>query len=120
MQWIKVGVAALNQPPMEWDGNKQRILSAIGEARDQEVSILCLPELCITGYGCEAAFHSPGLQQTALEILNEILPHTQDLIVSLGLPIQYGGAMFNSVCLVVAQQIRGFVAKQHMAGDGKL
>ena len=118
MQWIKVGVAALNQTPMEWDGNKQRILSAIGEARDQEVSILCLPELCITGYGCEDAFHSPGLQQTALEILNEILPHTQDLIVSLGLPIQYGGAMFNSVCLVVDQQIRGFVAKQHLAGDG--
>ena len=118
MQWIKVGVAALNQTPMEWDGNKRRILSAIGEARDQGVSILCLPELCITGYGCEDAFHSPGLQQTALEILNEILPHTQDLIVSLGLPIQYGGAMFNSVCLVVDQQIRGFVAKQHLAGDG--
>ena len=26
---------------------------------------MCLPELCVTGYGCEDAFHSPGLQRTA-------------------------------------------------------
>ena len=33
------------------------------------VSVLCLPELCITGYGCEDAFFSPGLQRTAIEVL---------------------------------------------------
>ncbi len=118
MQWIKVGAAVLNQTPMAWESNTKHILDAIRVARTEGVSILCMPELCITGYGCEDAFHSPGLQRTALEILQEIVPHTRDMIVSLGLPLQHGGALFNAVCLVVNSQIAGFVAKQHLAGEG--
>ena len=66
MKLIKVAAAVLNQTPLDWDGNRANIVAAIEAARRQGVSILCLPELCITGYGCEDAFHSPGVQQTAL------------------------------------------------------
>ena len=93
-------------------------LAAIESARAQAVSILCLPELCISGYGCEDAFHSPGLQQMAQRVLLEILPETRGMIVSLGLPILHGGGLFNTVCLAVDGQIAGFVAKQNLAGDG--
>jgi len=56
MELIKVGAAALNQTALDWIGNKNRILEAINEARNQEIQVLCLPELCISGYGCEDAF----------------------------------------------------------------
>ena len=82
MKLIKVGAAVLNQTPMDWDGNYQRILRAIEDARSQDVSVLCLPELCITGYGCEDAFHSTAVQQTALQLLEEIVPQTAGLVVS--------------------------------------
>ena len=118
MQWIKTGAAVLNQTPMAWDSNKAHILDAIQAARDEGVSILCMPELCITGYGCEDAFHSPGVQRTALEMLLEIVPHTCDMVVSLGLPLQHGGALFNAVCLAVNGQLVGFVSKQNLAGEG--
>ena len=118
MQWIKTGAAVLNQTPMAWDSNKTHILDAIQAARDEGVSILCMPELCITGYGCEDAFHSPGVQRTALEMLLEIVPHTCDMVVSLGLPLQHGGALFNAVCLAVNGQLVGFVSKQNLAGEG--
>ena len=65
MQLLKVGAAVLNQTPLAWDSNKTHILAAIDEARRQRVSLLCLPELCITGYGCEDAFLSRGVQRTA-------------------------------------------------------
>jgi NAD+ synthase (glutamine-hydrolysing) len=55
MKLIKVAAAALNQTPLAWDTNQKHILQAIAEARQQDVSILCLPEMCITGYGCEDA-----------------------------------------------------------------
>ena len=61
----------LNQTPLDWYGNQQRILQAIHEARQAGVQILCLPEICVTGYGCEDAFHSLGVQQTALAVLRE-------------------------------------------------
>jgi NAD+ synthase (glutamine-hydrolysing) len=82
------------------------------------VSILCLPELCITGYGCEDAFLAPGTQQIALEVLQEVLPETRGIIVSLGLPIQYHGSLFNAACVAVDGNLVGFVAKQNLAGEG--
>ncbi|HCH61648.1 MAG TPA: NAD+ synthetase, partial [Deltaproteobacteria bacterium] len=65
MRRIHVGVASLNQVPLDWDGNRARVASAIEEARRRGVQLLCLPELCITGYGCEDAFHSPEVCETA-------------------------------------------------------
>src|SRR4029077_1937667 len=69
MQLIKVAAAVLNQTPLDWDGNKAHMLGAIAEARRQGVSLLCLPEMCITGYGCEDAFQSTGVQQMAWRVL---------------------------------------------------
>ena len=84
MQLIHVAAASLNQTPLAWDANKENILRSITMAKKQGVSILCLPEMCITGYGCEDAFQAPGLLHTAEEILQEITPHTQGIIVAIG------------------------------------
>ncbi len=118
MKLVKVAAGTLNQTPFDWSNNIQNILDAIDNARSVSATILCLPELCITGYGCEDAFMSPGIQATAIEKLNEILPKTGGMVVSVGLPLMYAGGLFNTACLIVDKQIAGFVAKQHLAGDG--
>lgn len=118
MQLIKVTTAALNQTPLDWEGNVTHIQSAIAAARDQGASLICLPELCITGYGCEDAFLSVGVQQRALQVLLDLVPLTEGLVVSLGLPLFHGGALYNCACLIADQQILGFVAKNQLAGEG--
>jgi NAD+ synthase (glutamine-hydrolysing) len=118
MKLIRVGAAVFNQTPLDWDGNRRRILGAIDAARAAGVNILCLPELCITGYGCEDAFHAPGTQQIALEVLRELVPQTRGMIVSLGLPLLYHGSLFNTACLAADGRLLGFVAKQNLAGEG--
>ena len=111
MQLVKVAAGALNQIPLDWDNNKRNILAAIDQARLEGASILCLPELCITGYGCEDAFHAAGVHEMALSVLNEIAPATSGMIVSVGLPLAYQGGLFNAACLLVNGQIQGFAAK---------
>ncbi|HYF52121.1 MAG TPA: NAD(+) synthase [Planctomycetota bacterium] len=118
MKLIKVGAAVLNQTPLDWAGNKQRILAAIELAREQNVKLLCLPEMCICGYGCEDAFHSPGVHATSWQILKEILPSTHGMVVSLGLPLMHRNGIFNCAALVADTEIIGFVAKRYLAGDG--
>ena len=61
MKLLRVAAAALNQTPLDWDGNAANILTAIRDARSRGVSVLCLPELGITGYGCEDAFFSSAV-----------------------------------------------------------
>ena len=82
MKLIKVAAAVLNQTPLDWAGNKARILAAIEQARAGQATLVCLPELCITGYGCEDAFHSMNTVRRAWHTLREVLPATRGLIVS--------------------------------------
>ncbi len=118
MKLIHVAAAALNQTPLDWDGNTEHILAAIDEARSRGVSALCLPELCVTGYGCEDAFFSPAVLRMAERVLAEIVPKTSGMVVSLGLPLAYAGAIYNACAMLVDGQLQGFTAKQRLAGDG--
>ena len=118
MKLVKVAAGVLNQTPLDWEGNKANIVAAIKTAISQHVQLLCLPELCITGYGCEDAFQSMAVHTMALDVVQEILPHTEGIVVSLGLPLWHAGHLFNVACLVANQQIVGFVGKQNLAGDG--
>lgn len=115
---LRVAAAALNQTPLDWDNNYRNIKSAIRRAREQKATLLCLPELCISGYGCEDAFLSPSVQRTSWEVLQELLPDTHGMIVSLGLPLMAKKAVYNTACLVADGRILGFVAKINLAGDG--
>jgi NAD+ synthase (glutamine-hydrolysing) len=115
---IRLGAAALNQTPLAWDGNSRNIRAALQAARQAGVGVLCLPELCITGYGCEDMFFSVGVQRRALEALQEILPGTNELVACLGLPVFHDGAVYNAAAVACNGRLLGFVAKQHLAGDG--
>lgn len=118
MRLIKVGAAVLNQIPLDWPGNVSRIRAAIDAARRAHVSVLCLPELCITGYGCEDAFLSPNTIRRASQALNQLLPDTKGMIVALGLPVLHQHGLFDCACLVADGRIVGFTAKRFLAGDG--
>ena len=118
MNQIKVAAGVLNQTPLDWERNRQNIVNVIQQAKQSNVSILCLPEMCITGYGCEDAFYAPGVHATAAQMLTSIVPETKEIATCVGLPLMYAGGVFNTVCLLVDGKIIGFVAKQHLAGDG--
>src|SRR5512146_2396340 len=96
MKLIRVAAAVLNQTPLAWDANREHVLQAIDEARRQRATVLCLPELCVTGYGCEDELLSRGLQQLALDVLAEIVPATRGLVVSVGLPLLHQNALFDA------------------------
>ncbi|MGN6368997.1 MAG: NAD(+) synthase [Phycisphaerae bacterium] len=118
MKLLKLAAAVVNTTPLDWEGNKRNILAAIAAARAEGASLLCLPELCISGYGCEDEFHAPGVHATALEVLGEIVPATAGMVVSVGLPVFYRNALFNTAALLVDGRIAGLVAKRFLAGDG--
>jgi NAD+ synthase (glutamine-hydrolysing) len=103
---------------MAWDTNSQHIRAAIAAARDAGVAALCLPELCITGYGCEDMYFSAGVQQTAFDMLIDLVPDTKGIFTCFGLPAFYEGALYNTAAVACDGRLLGLVAKQHLAGDG--
>lgn len=115
---IKVAAAVVNQTPFDWDSNKTNILNALEDARLKGARLVCFPELSITGYGCEDDFFRIDLHERAWRMLEELLPSTYGLVVSLGLPVLHNNALFNCAVLVVDGKIAGIVPKQNLAGDG--
>ncbi len=118
MKLIKIAAAVVNQTPFDWAGNTARLISLINEAKSRGVSILCLPELCISGYGCEDAFYMPHLPARSLSVLEELLPATKGIVASLGLPFLHRGALFNAIAVAVDGQLVAIVPKKLLAGDG--
>ncbi|GEO06859.1 NAD(+) synthase [Adhaeribacter aerolatus] len=115
---LKLAGAALNQTPLDWENNLQNIKTAITQAQQQQVDILCLPELCITGYGCEDLFLSPWLPEMAFGKLLEVKEWCSGLTVCVGLPVRVFGQVFNTACVIRNREIIGFTAKQFLANDG--
>lgn len=118
MTTLTVAAVVLNQTPLDWDGNQRRITAALAEARKAGATLICLPELCITGYGCEDAFSGPDVVEQAERVLRELLPETAGLVVAIGLPRLYQRALFNCVAVVADRHVLGVVAKRNLAGDG--
>lgn len=118
MAYTKIGGAALNQTPIDWINNKANIIKAIEKAQNEGVKILCLPELCITGYGCEDLFLSKWVPEKSIEILSELKTYCSNIAVAIGLPIRLEDQVYNCTAFVRNNKIEGIYAKQFLAKDG--
>ncbi|MBN2144413.1 MAG: NAD+ synthetase, partial [Candidatus Aureabacteria bacterium] len=118
MNLIKTGCAILNQTPLDWNNNTQNILTALKLAKKEKISLVCFPELSITGYGCEDAFHASYVTQESFRQLELILPHTKKMAVCLGLPVYIDHALFNGSAFICDGKLAGIVCKRFLAGEG--
>ena len=118
MNALKIAGATLNQTPLDWKGNFERIVLAIQQAREAKVELLCFPELTLTGYGAEDLFLSPWFAEKAKLQLEQLLPHSKDITLAVGLPILLEGKVYNTMAILEKGAVKGIVAKQFMAIDG--
>jgi NAD+ synthase (glutamine-hydrolysing) len=118
MKYLHIAGACVNQTPLDFAENARNLQSAIQQAREQGVQMLCLPELAISGYGCEDAFFNQYTLDRSLEVLAELLPNCVGMTVCVGLPLEVEHCLYNVVAVIHDTQLLGFVAKQELPGDG--
>jgi len=118
MSSLKIAGATVNQIPFHWENNVSNILEAIAEGQKQKVDLLCFPELCLTGYGCEDVFLSDWLTATAWKKISIIVAAAKSIVVCVGIPVRISGITYNGVCVIENQAILGVTLKQNLAKDG--
>ncbi|MFT6055301.1 MAG: NAD+ synthase (glutamine-hydrolyzing) [Roseivirga sp.] len=114
----RIGVATVNQTPLDWKNNISRLIQVLHQAREEQVEILCLPELSLTAYGCEDLFLSQWLPEKATSYLPQLIEETSGLFTSINMPLRLEGLLYNCAVVVHNKQILGIYAKQFMALDG--
>lgn len=115
---VRIASSNLNQTPLDWRGNLNNIRESIKIAKDNSVDILCLPELSITGYGCQDLFYHDWFIQKSDDILKEIRLLTKSITVIVGHPLSFNKKRYNSCCIIRNQKILGFFIKSNLPNDG--
>jgi NAD+ synthase (glutamine-hydrolysing) len=115
---LKIAGATVNQTPIDWRNNTANILAAIQSARDQQVKVLCFPEMTITGYGCEDLFLSDWVPERAWTELETIAKACDDITVCVGLPLKIKNVTYNGAAVLQNKKIVGVTLKQNLALDG--
>ncbi|MEQ8353478.1 MAG: NAD(+) synthase [Leptospiraceae bacterium] len=119
---IRISTASVNQTPLDWSGNRKRILQAAEEAMKSGPEVILFPELCISGYGCEDAFHMPEMWQSSLDSLDLLCEKLGGIAgsvpVIVGLPYMHQGLLYNVAAVIHSGSVAAIVPKQHLAGDG--
>ena len=101
--------------------NAGQIITLMREAAKQGVKVLCLPELCVTGYTCGDLFLQDTLLRGVEDALARILDETRDLdmLTALGLPVRHENKLYNCAAVIQKGNILGLIPKIHIPNYGE-
>ena len=101
--------------------NAEQIFTLMREASRQGVRVLCLPELCLTGYTCGDLFFQDTLLKGAEEGLATILEATKnlDMVTAVGLPVRCDNKLYNCAALIQKGEVLGLIPKTHIPNYGE-
>ncbi|CAG8998448.1 MAG: Glutamine-dependent NAD(+) synthetase [Candidatus Celerinatantimonas neptuna] len=125
--YLNIATASLRQLPFDFTGNTERVLQAIEQGFQCGANILLMPELALTGYGCEDNFTFQEFHEASAKALQQVLEATADLatqsthpmLIALGMPLLYpGGQVYNATAVFSAKGLHGFACKQFLARNG--
>ena len=103
--------------------NAEQIFTLMREADKQGVKVLCLSELCLTGYTCGDLFLQDTLLNGAEEGLATILEATRnlDMVAAVGLPVRckWDNKLYNCAAVIQSGEILGLVPKTYLPNYGE-
>ena len=103
--------------------NAEQIIQMMRDAAASGVKVLCLPELCVTGYTCGDLFLEDTLLQGAEDALSRILAETKelDLLTAIGLPVRskWDHKLYNCAAVVCKGELLGLSPKVNIPNYGE-
>jgi NAD+ synthase (glutamine-hydrolysing) len=115
-----VATCCLNQWVMDWEGNRERILTSIREAKSRGATFRTGPELELCGYSLQDHFLEGDTYLHSLENLAIILSDKsiRGIICDIGMPIQHRNVRYNARVVILNGKILYIRPKLSMADDG--
>ncbi|EGW33512.1 glutamine-dependent NAD(+) synthetase [Spathaspora passalidarum NRRL Y-27907] len=119
-QYITIATCNLNQWALDFEGNRDRIIESIREAKRQGARLRVGPELEVCGYGCLDHFAENDLYDHSWEIYGQILsnPDTFDILLDIGMPIIHKSIKYNCRIISYNGKILLIRPKLFLANDG--
>jgi NAD+ synthase (glutamine-hydrolysing) len=114
---MRVALAQINTVVGDLDGNRQRILSRLEEARSLGAQLVLFPELAVTGYPPEDLLLRPGFIKAAEESVQAIARETRDLVALVGTPF-FDRDLYNACAVCAEGEVKGIYRKRFLPNYG--
>lgn len=117
---VTLAVCSLNQWALDFDGNLERILASVEDARRQGANYRTGPELEITGYSCEDHFYESDTLLHAWQVLARLLAHPlcQGILMDVGMPVMHKNVTYNCRVAFLNGKVLLIRPKQALCDDG--
>jgi NAD+ synthase (glutamine-hydrolysing) len=114
---MRLALAQMNSIVGDLDGNRDRIVARLEEARELGAELVLFPELATTGYPPEDLLLRPGFLRAAAKTLDEVAAETKGIAALVGAP-DLDRDLFNACAVCVDGEVRAMYRKQFLPNYG--
>lgn len=117
---VVVATSCLNQWAMDFQGNMDRILDSILQAKAAGATYRSGPELEVPGYSCCDHYYESDTVLHSWEVVAELLQHPSctDMIIDVGLPVTHKNVRYNCRLVFLNRKILLIRPKLALCDDG--
>jgi NAD+ synthase (glutamine-hydrolysing) len=114
---VRLALAQIDSVVGDLEGNRERILTRLGQAREAGAELVLFPELAVTGYPPEDLLLRPGFIQAAERTVGEIARETEGIAALVGAP-HFDGDLFNACAVCSGGEVKAIYRKRFLPNYG--
>jgi len=114
---MRLALAQINAVVGDLEGNRERILTALSDARLEKADVVLLPELAVTGYPPEDLLLRPAFVRAAEESVREIARACTGLTALIGTP-WFDRDLFNTCAVCADGELKTLYRKRYLPNYG--
>ena len=114
---MRLALAQINAVVGDLDGNRERILSALTDARAENAELVLFPELAVTGYPPEDLLLRPAFVRAAEDSVRAIAAETKGLTALVGTP-WFDRDLFNACAVCSDGELKALYRKRFLPNYG--
>jgi len=114
---MRIALAQINTVVGDLDGNRERILGRLADAREAGADLVLFPELAVTGYPPEDLLLRPGFLRAARASLDAIAAETRGVAALVGTP-HLDRDLFNACAVCADGEVKAIYRKRFLPNYG--
>jgi len=114
---MRLALAQMNTVVGDLDGNRERIVGRLEEAREAGADLVLFPELATTGYPPEDLLLRPGFLRAAAKTLEAVAAETKGIAALVGAP-HLDRDLFNACAVCADGEVKAMYRKQFLPNYG--
>src|ERR671934_685722 len=114
---MRIALAQINTTVGDLDGNRERILRGIEEAKAAQADLVLFPELAVTGYPPEDLLLRPGFIRAAEESLRELARGARRITALVGFP-HFDRDLYNACAVCTGGEVKAIYRKRFLPNYG--